>query len=127
MRIRATIATIALTCGIVLFAAAPATAESGTVKSIGEGASTHFDDSVDKYTVCDLRDDGLLAAGWIEVEQPDGSWHQYPKEIVVGGIEHCNPKDVEVQREDARVRVVACQKHPGGAVTGCNDKILAGS
>lgn len=127
MRIRAAIATIGLACSFVLFGASSATAESGTAWSETAAASTHFDDSVDKYTVCDHFDDGWLAVGWIEVQQADLSWRQFPKEVVVGGPGHCNPKDVEVQRENAPVIVWACLKVPAGPRFDCEPKPLLGS
>lgn len=127
MRIRAAIATIGLACGFVLFGGVPASAESGIAWSTGLHASTHFDDSVDKYTVCDWSDDGWLAVGWIEVKQADGSWRQFPKETVVGGDGHCNPKDVEVLSENAPVKVWACLKVPAGAQFDCENEILSGN
>ncbi len=126
MRTRAIIATTGLACGLVLFAASPATAASGTAWS-GEAARTRFDDSVDKYEVCDLADDEKKAVGWIEVKQADGSWKQFPKEVVVGGIGHCNPRDVEVLREDAPLRVYACLKTAAGAQINCEHTLLDGS
>lgn len=128
LRTRAIVATLGLACGLVLFGASPATAESGSVTSIGGGARTTFDDSVDKFTVCDLEADGFRAVGWIEVRQADGSWNKFPKEEAVNGVGHCNPKDVEVVREAADLKVVACvQNGAAGTPFNCNTKILAGS
>jgi hypothetical protein len=65
--------------------------------------------------------------GWIEVFQADGTWRQFPKEVVVGGIGHCNPKDVEVLSEEAPVLVWACLKVPVGPRFDCDHKALLGS
>jgi hypothetical protein len=128
MRTRAIIATIALTFGVVLFGASPAMAQSGYAWSIGNGARTHFDDSVDKYTVCDKAEDGYRAVGWISVQQADGSWNAFPKEYAVNGVGHCNPKDVEVLREDANLRVHACvQNGAAGNPFNCHWEPLLGS
>ena len=128
MRIRATIATIGLACGLVLFGGTPASAESGTAWSLTLHASTRFDDSVDKYTVCDKSaNDGYLAVGWIEVFQADGSWRQFPKVVVTGDFEHCTTKDIDVLSENKPVIVWACLKEPQGARTDCGHKSLLGS
>lgn len=128
MRTRAIIATIGLAFGLVLFGASPAMAASGSVESVGGGARTTFDDSVDKFTVCDLLTDGFRAVGWIEVKQADGSWNRFPKEEAVNGAGHCNPKDVEVLREAADLKVVACvQNGAAGNPFNCNSRVLNGS
>lgn len=126
MRIKAMVATAALACGLVLFGGSPASAESGGVLSVGGGARTYFDDSPDKYTVCDLEADGYRAVGWIEVEQADLSWNRFAK-VEASGVGVCTPRPTDVLMEAARLRVVACvQNGASGTPFNCGRRILLG-
>jgi len=118
-------------CGLMFTGASPAMAASATAYSTDagtRGASTHFDDGENIYTVCDRDADGMRAVGWIEVRQADGSWNKFPK-IEALGDGNCVSNKAYIIREDAAVMIKACRKNGDGAdrLRDCGSDTVSGS
>ena len=131
MRARKLMALTGLTCGILLAGNSPALAASGTAYSTDggtRGASTQFNDNGDSYRVCDLDGDYMRAVGWIEVRQADGSWKKFQKVEAADGVGDCNGNDVDILRETAQVKIVACRQNGAFATPqDCGWIIISGS
>jgi hypothetical protein len=112
------------TAAAVLAVASPAAAADGTAAAAGSAAETRYQDHTghrdDIITITDTARDTHGAAGWIEVQQADGSWNKLPKIYVGGGVGSSTQVHQDVIRELARVRVVSClQDGPGGSPYNC--------
>ena len=106
-------------------------AASGTAWSTDSGdagASTHFDDNGDIYTVCDEDADSMGAVGWIDVRQADGSWKSFPKVYVGTGNGTCKGNNTDILRESAQVKIHACRQNGStGTPQDCGYIIVSGS
>ncbi|WBB77373.1 hypothetical protein O7606_13815 [Micromonospora sp. WMMD882] len=117
MGARRLLAGVVLTCGIMLAGvgiSSPALAADGTAESTDAGvagARTQYKDDGDIYTVCDRDADSMGAVGWIEIKQEDGSWNKFREVYVGGGAGACEGNNVDVNREGARVKIVACRQN----------------
>lgn len=121
-RSAAVVATAAM-CSVVL-AATPALAADGVARAAGRAAETWYRDHTgftdDLIVVSDTLKDDHGAAGWIEVQQADGSWKRFPK--IYNGKGNGTSVSVrqDVLREHARVKVVSClQDGVGGTPWNC--------
>lgn len=130
MRVRTMIITTGLACGLSLVGASPAMAANGKAWSTdagAAGASTYYDDGPDSYLVCDEDGDYMGAAGWIEVRQADGSWSRFAKKYAGGGVGDCTGNNVDVTRENAQVKIVACRQNgPDATPQDCGYIIVQG-
>lgn len=116
------VAATAAFCSIAL-TAGPAMAANGYASS-GQAARTTYADHTghtdDFITVEDTLKDDHGAVGWIEVQQPDGSWNRFPKIYAGGGVGTSVSVRQDVSRELARVRVYSClQDGVGGSPYNC--------
>lgn len=131
MRARKLIATAGLASGILLLGNVPAMAASGTAWSTDagdRGASTYYNDNGDSYKVCDEDADYMGAVGWIEVKQADGSWNKFPSRYAGDGNDTCNGNNVDILRESAQVKIVACRQNgPYASPQDCGYIIVPGS
>lgn len=121
--------TLALTSCLV-FASAPAFADSGNAytSNVGSPAGhTHFDDRIEVYTVYDDASDYEGVVGWIDVRQADGNWKAYERVYVGTGYGTSKSAYHDVLREAASVRIWACrQDGPYGQPYSCGSAIVPG-
>ncbi|WP_163998490.1 hypothetical protein [Pyxidicoccus caerfyrddinensis] len=115
---------------LVGLSGAPAFAASGCANTTDTGdtaGKTCFDDGGDIYTVYDLDSDNEGVVGWIEVRQADGSWKAFARVYVGTGYNTHKGNNVDVVREGAQVKVVACRQNgSGGTPYSCGTAIIAG-
>ncbi|WP_019146665.1 hypothetical protein [Aeromicrobium massiliense] len=129
-RITRLAAAVTLAAGVVLVGVgSPAQAASGGVDNPTGGARTYFHDDQDIVIVSDRAGDTHAASGWIEIKQADGSWVRRPgTPIYVPGEGNFQSIPVNVQREAADVRLVAClQDGQNGQPYSCGRRIISGS
>ncbi|RKH03181.1 hypothetical protein D7X74_36475 [Corallococcus sp. CA047B] len=110
---------------------APAFAANGTAYTSDAGdtaGKTYFNDDGDIYTVYDTDSDNEGVVGWVEVQQANGSWKAFARVYVGTGYNTHASNNVDIVREGARVKIVACRQNgPSGTPYSCGTAIISGS
>ncbi|RKH69207.1 hypothetical protein [Corallococcus aberystwythensis] len=127
MIIRKALGAVAVLAGLC---AAPAFAASGCAYTTDAGQAagrTCFDDGGDIYTVYDLDSDNEGVVGWVEVKQANGTWKAFARVYVGTGYNTSKGNNVDIVREGAQVKIVACRQNgSGGTPYSCGTAIIAG-
>ncbi|NMO19253.1 hypothetical protein HPC49_16535 [Pyxidicoccus fallax] len=119
---------VAVVAGLMCSATAFAADGTAYTSDAGDIAGrTHFDDNGDIYTVYDMDADNEGVVGWIEVQQADGSWRAFRRVYVGSGDGTHESNNVDIVREGARVKIVACRQNgPSGNPYACGTAIVTG-
>lgn len=123
-KIRYLLGVMAVTASVLLVAPTAAVAgDSPTAfTASGRGAATYID-SNDSVHACDFYpDDGIGIKAVLSVQQADGSWLE---KAPVASFSGCNTGIRDVVRENASLRIVACDIQ-GGTSWNCQGWTFGG-
>lgn len=123
-KIRYLLGVMAIAVSVLLVAPTAAVAgDSPTVVTAASRGGATYIDSNDSIHACDwYPDDGFGIWAQLSVQQADGSWLE---KAPVASFSGCNSGTRDVVRENARLRLVACDMQ-GGTLWNCRGGTFSG-